>query len=77
MWPFKAKPSAKVPAAPTPEMVEEARRNPNGWVYVIEGVTDPNGAVPPERIVGAWKVDATGRLTDEYMPNPKYRGPAI
>ena len=77
MWPFKSKTSAKIPASRTPEMHEEARRNPNGWVYVIEGVEDPNGTVPPERIVGAWKVDAAGKLTDEYMPNPKYRGPAI
>jgi hypothetical protein len=77
MWPFKSKPSTKAPPTPTPEMHEEARRNPNGWVYVIKGMSDPNGVVPPERIVGAWKVDAAGKITDEYTPNEKYRGPAI
>ncbi|AXV72278.1 hypothetical protein [Ralstonia pseudosolanacearum] len=29
--------------------------------------------VPPEAIVGAWKVDAHGNLTGEFMPNPKYQ----
>ena len=54
-------------------MVEEARKNPNGWVYVIDGKFGPNDAVPPEAIVGAWKVDASGKLTGEYKANPNYR----
>jgi hypothetical protein len=58
-------------------MVEEARRNPNGFVYVIRGNFGPKDAVPPEAILGAWKVDAGGTLTGEYLPNPNYRRPAI
>jgi len=79
MWPFKPKPQPppRVPAKPTPEMHEEARRNPDGWVYVFDGTFSPNEAVPPERIIGAWKVDAAGKLTDEYKANPNYRGSAI
>jgi hypothetical protein len=53
-------------------MEEEARRNPNGWVYVIDGNFGPDDALPPERIAGAWKVDAQGNLTGEYRANPKY-----
>jgi hypothetical protein len=60
---------------PPPELVAEARRNPGGWVYEIDGdmVDDPNGAVPPEAIIGAWKVDQDGNLTGEYDENPNYR----
>lgn len=58
---------------PTPQAVEQARQNPNGWVYVIEGDFGDD-AVPPEAIKGAWQVDAKGKITGEFKPNPKYTG---
>lgn len=59
---------------PTKEMKEEAMRNPNGWVYAIEGNYGPDDDVPPEAIAGAWKVDATGNILDgSFMPNPNYK----
>ena len=58
---------------PTPQAHEEAKRNPNGWVYKLDGTFGPNDAVPPERIVGAWKVDGTGRIVGDFKPNPNYR----
>lgn len=57
----------------TDEVVEAARKNPNGWVYKIEGAYGPEEYVPPEAVVGAWKVDATGHLTGEFIENPKYQ----
>jgi hypothetical protein len=57
----------------TPALIAEAKRQPNGWVYAIDGVSDPNGAVPPERIRGAWKVDANGEIKGDFIPNPDYR----
>ena len=56
----------------TAEVLSSAKANPNGWVYKIEGDYGPNDAVPPEAIVGAWKVDASGNLTGEFVNNPKY-----
>jgi hypothetical protein len=56
----------------TAEVLSSAKANPNGWVYKIEGDYGPNDAVPPEAIVGAWKVDASGNLTGEFVTNPKY-----
>ena len=75
MWPFKHQrtESSRPPARPTAEMREEAKRNPNGWVYVIDGDYSPDEAVPSERIIGAWKVDAEGNLTSEYIANPNYK----
>lgn len=57
----------------TDEVVQAAKANPGGWVYKIEGSFGPNDAVPPEAIVGAWKVDANGSLTGEFVKNPNYR----
>jgi hypothetical protein len=60
---------------PTPEMHQEAKRNPNGWVYVIQGNYGPNDAVPPEVIAGAWRVDASGNIIKgSYVANPKFKG---
>lgn len=56
----------------TDEVVQAATSNPNGWVYKIEGAFGPDEDVPPEAVVGAWKVDASGNLTGEFIVNPKY-----
>ena len=56
----------------TEDVIKAARENPNGWVYKIEGAFGPTDFVPPEAVVGAWKVDASGNLTGEFLPNPKY-----
>jgi hypothetical protein len=55
-----------------PAAIEEAKRHPNGWLYVIDPAFDPNGEVPWDGIVGAWKVDGEGNLTSEYFSNPDY-----
>jgi hypothetical protein len=74
MWPFsKRKEKHNLHASPTPEMVAEAKRHPSGWVYQIDGKLGPNETVPPDRIVGAYKVDENGNLTGEFQANPKYR----
>jgi hypothetical protein len=52
--------------------VEEAKRFPNAHVYRIAGRFGPNEKVPPEAIVGAWKVDARGRIIGGFIRNPKY-----
>lgn len=57
----------------TNEVIQAAMSNPNGWVYKIDGAFGPEEDVPPEAIVGAWKVDANGNLAGEFIPNPKYQ----
>jgi hypothetical protein len=74
MWPFRR--TKTTPPAPTLAMHEEARRNPGGWVYVVDGTFGPNDVVPADRIIGAWKVDRKGNLTGRFKPNPDYRGRA-
>ncbi len=61
------------PKVPTPEAIAEAKLNPGGWVYEIDEGYDPDGAVPPEGIVGAWRVNEAGSIVGEFKPNPNYR----
>ena len=59
---------------PTPEMIAEAKNNPNGWVYAIDGNYGPNDAVPPWAIIGAWEVDSKREIvSDSFQNNPKYK----
>ena len=65
----------KPPPPLTDELRAEAKRHPNGWVYVIDPTLVQGERVPPTAIVGAWHVDAEGQiLEDGYQPNTRYRG---
>jgi hypothetical protein len=56
-----------------PALIEEAKSRPGGWVYEIVGDFGPDDAVPPSAIRGAWKVDGTGAVVGEFVPNPSFR----
>lgn len=58
---------------PTTAIIEEAKKNPNGWVYQIDFQYLPSDYTPPEAIVGAWKVDAYGLIEGDFEPNDSYR----
>ncbi|TYB37149.1 hypothetical protein FXF50_16065 [Micromonospora sp. AP08] len=62
---------------PPAALVKEAARQPGGSVAEIDQtlISDPNGYIPAEAIRGVWKVDATGQLTGEFQPNPRYGPP--
>ncbi len=55
-----------------PRLVEEAKRHPSGWVYEIVGNYGPQDAVPPTAIRGAWKVDQSGQIVGDFIPNPRF-----
>lgn len=50
----------------------EARANPGSWIYAVDPGFDGQAEVPPEGIVGAWRADEKGELTDEFTPNARY-----
>lgn len=58
---------------PYPEEIAEAKRTPNGWVYRIDGQFSPDESVPPEAVIGAWKVDANGAIAGDFIPNPGHK----
>lgn len=59
----------------TPHTEEKAiaKENPNGWVYRISGEYEQDERIPPEAIVGAWKVDCDGCIEGEFIPNPNFK----
>jgi hypothetical protein len=60
---------------PDPTEIEAAMRWPNGWVYRKDnrvGPFKPSALIPPELIVGRWKVDSQGKITGEFIKNPNY-----
>lgn len=50
--------------------------HPTGsWLYAIDPAYAPDGpdaAVPPEGIIGAWKIADDGTPAGEYQANPRY-----
>lgn len=60
---------------PTKEAIKEALDHPNGYVYVIDKTYAGSASIPPESIVGAWKVNNKGIIEGPFIPNPKYRHP--
>jgi hypothetical protein len=55
-------------------LAAEAAANPGGSVAEIDGnmVTNPDGYVPAEAIIGCFLVGPDGRATGEYVRNPVY-----
>jgi hypothetical protein len=53
-------------------LMAEAAANPGGSVAEIDGgmVTDPDGYVPAEAIIGVFAIGPDGRATGEYLRNP-------
>ncbi|WP_033290094.1 type VII secretion system-associated protein [Amycolatopsis jejuensis] len=57
----------------TPEMRTNARTNPNSWLYVIDEAFDARGPVPSWAVVGAYPVNGTGDVVEDFHPNDRYR----
>ena len=57
---------------PYPGEIEEAKKWPGAQVYRIKGNFTPEEAVPREAIVGCWKVDASGQIVGDFIPNPNF-----
>ncbi len=51
----------------------EARANPGAWVYAVDPGFNGSADVPPQGIVGAWRSDEKGQLSEDFTPNPQYR----
>ncbi|MBB4687541.1 type VII secretion system-associated protein [Amycolatopsis jiangsuensis] len=57
----------------TAEMRDNARTNPNSWLYVIDEAFDARGPVPSWAVVGAYPVNAAGDVVEDFHPNDRYR----
>lgn len=52
--------------------IQEAQKTPNGWVYRIAGNFENSESIPPEAIVGAWKVNDRGIIEGQFVRNARY-----
>jgi hypothetical protein len=56
-----------------PGLLAEAKRQGDGWVYIIDRRTrTPRGPVPPRDIVGWFEVKAGQIVPDSYRASPKH-----
>ena len=62
---------------PSFAVIEQARRQPNSWIYELDGVFAPDDDVPPEAIIGAWRADYTGRIVGSFVRNSNYSKAAV
>ncbi len=57
-----------------PGLIAEARRQGEGWVYLIDQRTrTPDGAVPPEDIIGVFEVRGGAIVPGSYKASPRHR----
>jgi hypothetical protein len=55
------------------ELMAEAQRQKEGWVYLIDLRTPtPDGEVPPHDIIGAFQVTEERLVPESYRPNPAH-----
>jgi hypothetical protein len=66
---------SEIRKTPPESAKEQAKLNPGGWVYEIRGNYKEDEYVPPEVVVGAWKVNENGEIVGEFIPNPKFGEP--
>ncbi len=61
-------------APTTPSFADDARRQRDGWIYVIDQRTpNPGGRVPPEDVIGGFEVRAGHVVAHSYQPIPAHR----
>ena len=61
-------------APSTPSFADDARRQRDGWIYVIDQRTPtPGGRVPPEDVIGGFEVRAGHVVARSYQPIPAHR----
>lgn len=57
-----------------PKLVEAAKVQGNGWVYIVDGRTPtPQGPVPAEDVIGGFQVSDGELVSGSYQANPNHR----
>lgn len=58
----------------TEEMREQARQTPDSWLYIVDpGYQDAGENVPPEGVVGAYRIDSEGEIDEDFQHNDEYQ----
>lgn len=59
--------------ATDPEVIEEAEKQPNGFVFIIDRRSQEGEAIKEEDIIGIFLVHEKQTDAGRYRPNPDYR----
>jgi hypothetical protein len=67
--------SDQPPAPPiTEQMRQQAKQTPNSWLYIVDpGYEEYGDDVPPEGIMGAYYIDSTGEIDEQFQYNDQYQ----
>ncbi|MBA8827287.1 hypothetical protein FHX42_004671 [Saccharopolyspora lacisalsi] len=58
----------------TEEMREQARQTPDSWLYIVDpGYQSSGDDVPPEGVVGAYRIDSEGEIDEDFHHNDEYQ----
>ncbi|MFC0507062.1 type VII secretion system-associated protein [Micromonospora costi] len=61
------------PPTVTDQMRRQARQAPDSWIYAVDPAFEEAEDVPGWAVIGAFRVDERGEISDEFQRNPNYR----
>ncbi len=57
----------------TDEMREQAKQTPDSWLYIVDpGYQESGEDVPPEGVIGAYRIDSEGTIDEDFQHNEEY-----
>ena len=57
----------------TAQMREQAKNTPDSWLYIVDpGYQTDGDDVPPEGVVGAYRIDSDGEIDESFHHNDAY-----
>ncbi|CAM06293.1 hypothetical protein A8924_0118 [Saccharopolyspora erythraea NRRL 2338] len=66
-------PQRPAPPPITDQMREEARQTPGTWLYIVDpGYQESGDEVPPEGVIGAYRIDDSGEIDEDFQFNDEY-----
>ncbi|GAA2815050.1 type VII secretion system-associated protein [Saccharopolyspora taberi] len=57
----------------TDQMREEARQTPDSWLYIVDPGYQDSEDVPPEGVIGAYRIDSAGEIDEDFQFNDEYQ----
>lgn len=69
-----SEPDRPSPPPITDEMREQAKQTPDSWLYIVDPGYEEEGAdIPPEGVVGAYRIDSEGQIDEDFQFNDEYQ----
>lgn len=69
-----SEPERPGPPPITDEMREQAKQTPDSWLYIVDpGYEEEAADIPPEGVVGAYRIDSEGQIDEDFQFNDEYQ----